>query len=149
MSRLPVVPTPSLPYLASWTAAGLDITATGANAPLLVGDISPGDDQGVLPVLACDNLGGTAIMYLALVDYSDKFNGLVVWYGQMAYTAASLRRMALDNSSGLYLMQPATACIDTRGIRGGASHRKWHLGLGAIATATQVVLLSIETPRIL
>lgn len=144
MSRQTSAPTAAAPYLASWTAADYDLTSVAANSPILVGDAANHDTTVIRPVLACDAAGGSVTAFLSLVGDL----GLVVWHQEITF-GGSNRRMALDNGSGLYLMEANGDywAFETRGVKVGQPSRL-HFGIASIATATQVALVAFQAPAV-
>lgn len=129
-----------LPYIAKWTSASEDLTATTADvAPLTLPGLA--GQQFVNFCFAGDSASKTFTWQLILWD--SKIGAVIRTI--VFTTAATARRQALAGASGAYMHEDKI--IDIGGVHSGGTSgggREWALALYSIDTDTGAYLLDVS-----
>lgn len=138
-----VARTTALPYLATWTAAGVDVNAIVANSPVEIPALQM-HDADMLVIYPATDTGAFAPQWqLTLTDRtilgSAGVEGVVIAsLAAISSNAPTTRRSDAVGSSGYDIHNPMH--FDLRGLHGG-DQRTWALGIAALGGATNVYLL--------
>lgn len=144
MPRTLTTPTAAAPYLAQWTAAGVDITSSAANSPVV---ISPVERAILVPIVAITALSKNIVFYVAHINNNAAFAGSVDFAQTLTIStaAANSRRTAAAGAAGKYFGEVATTHVlggfDLRGVPDTQGESQWVLGILDINTDSAVDLL--------
>jgi len=149
MSRPLAAPTSSTPYLATWTAASDDFTATtAAVAPVILGS---GFGNCWLRTVFTGDVAGSFVARLALHTPETRWGtAQVLWQLRKGYsvssTAAVMRRTANANDAGQYFAEHDPddgAHWDLHGLDCPQGH-VWSLAIASMTTVARIDLVSFK-----